>query len=147
MPTYELNAETFLLVSPQIHLDPILMVPSICLYNTDKNIQILPENTTLFSILFNTDTLLNLPQNKKQVVGNHQFDKSIINYSFLQNMVNTISKIAFMDIVQTRYMRCVFPTSPRAASINRCAAMLILSRTNQRRQLRMIPQAEPQIRP
>ena len=98
---YELNEETFLLISPQIHLDPILMAPSVCLYNTNKNMQILPENSTLFSISFNTDTVLNLPQDKKQVLSKHQFDKSIINYSFLQNMVNTISKVAFISLVKT----------------------------------------------
>ena len=46
VPSYELNEGTFLLISPQIHLDPILMTPSVCLYKTNKTLQILTENIT-----------------------------------------------------------------------------------------------------
>ena len=100
VPSYELNEGTFLLISPQIHLDPILMTPSVCLYNTNKTLQILPENIVLFSVTFNTDTILNIPQSEKEVLSKHQFDKSIINYSFLQNMANTISKIACIHMAK-----------------------------------------------
>jgi hypothetical protein len=108
----------FVLISPQIHLDPILMTPSVCLYNTNKTLQILPENITLFSITFNTDTILNIPQSEKEVLSKHQFDKSIINYSFLQNMANAISKIAFIHMAQIPIYALRTTQNTRKALVN-----------------------------
>ena len=93
-PSYTINDKLFVLVAPEILLTPQLSIPRIFLFNTNQKIKMLPAGTNLFSLQFNTDSILPIMKTYNEIVEQNRLDAAVLNYGFMHNVSQMVTRVA-----------------------------------------------------
>ena len=88
----------FLLVAPEILLIPQHSIPKISLFNTNQKDKTLAAGTILFSLQFNTDSILSILKTYNEIVEQNRLDAAVLNLGFMHNVSQMVTRVASLGL-------------------------------------------------
>ena len=97
-PAYSINEHLFPLIAPKILLIPQLSIPKISSFYTNKKDKTLASGTILFSLEFNTDSILPILKTYDEIIDRNRLDSAVLNYGFIHNVSQMVTQEAALGL-------------------------------------------------
>ena len=87
-------------LAPDLHFAPQLCVGAVNLANCSDDIFELYPNSQILTLTFSIEQILGIKRDLNSILENQQMDRNIINFNFLKNTAQCISKIGCQGYIK-----------------------------------------------
>ena len=94
VPDIESNLDEKLAIAPQIYFQPQLSMETLNIANCSNKSITLPIDAVLLEFCFPTTQIIGIFRNLDSIKNSFKFDQNAVNFHFLQNTAEVISKVA-----------------------------------------------------
>ena len=103
VPDIESNLDEKLAIAPQIYFQPQLSMETLNIANCSNKSIILPIDAVLLKFCFPTTQIIGIFRNLESIKNSFKFDQNAVNFHFLQNTSEVISKVATKAYIKKSY--------------------------------------------
>ena len=100
MPELASDLDENLAIAPAVEFIPQLSIGEISIANCSKHIFELHSSTQILNLTFVADQILGIERKLNSILIDQKMDSNIVNYQFMKNTANVISKLATKGYLQ-----------------------------------------------
>ena len=109
-----------MLISPKILLAPQLSISQISFFNTNQKEKTLETGIDLFTLKFNTASILPLFRTYDQIIDKNKLDSAVLNFGFMHNISEMVTRVASLGLNENQssefFLAKIQPKNPKSSN-------------------------------